>query len=765
LIAKSNRVRSRPDLRSAEQTPHTSVPQTHAESSGAAGHAVLVRVALDVPLTTLFDYRVPLPMRALVGARALVPFGRGQRAGVILDVGGEPAVSAERIKPVTEVYVHEPRIAPDVLQLMRFASRYYHHPIGQAVMGVLPQGLRRAKLARGVPVPVALTPTALSADWSTVPARAVAKRRVLEHLRANGPTERAVLYALASTAPRALRELVAQGWVAPADEHPVAPASDELRVTDGPVLTTDQEKAVARIGASLGSFASWLLLGVTGSGKTEVYLRLIERVLRAGGQALLLVPEINLTPQLQARLAARFPGTLIAGLHSSVPEAERLRRWRDAESGRARIVVGTRLAVFTPLPKLALIVVDEEHDASLKQQEGLRYSARDLAVLRAKQRAVPIVLGSATPSLETYASAQSGRYRLAQLPVRARSKLPVIRCVDTRGQRLREGLSAALIEALAASLAAGRQSLVFINRRGYAPAVMCFACGWSAPCTRCSARLVLHLKQQCLRCHYCGHTEPVMSACPGCGNQDLTPAGHGTQRIEAALVQLFPGARVLRIDRDTTRNRLAFENMRRRVESHDVDILVGTQMLAKGHDFPRLTLVGVVNADAALYSTDFRAAEKLFAQLTQVAGRAGRGEGAGRVLIQTAFPHHPLYAAVQAQDYAAFATMALAERCEAGFPPYAHQALLRAEALQREAVDRFLQRAASSGTALGFEVEVYEPVPAPVPRVAGRERGHLLVQGRSREELQRFLDGWQPHLAGPEATQVRWSLDVDPLDL
>jgi primosomal protein N' (replication factor Y) len=533
----------------------------------------------------------------------------------------------------------------------------------------------------------------------------------------------------------------------------------------GPLLNSDQAKAADAIAATLGRFTQWLLLGVTGSGKTEVYLQLVERVLARGGQVLVLVPEINLTPQLESRLIARFPKAALASLHSGIPEAERLRRWRAAESGQASILIGTRLAVFTPLPRLGLIVVDEEHDASLKQQEGLRYSARDLAVLRGKHRQVPVVLGSATPSLESYAKALAGRYRLAQLSGRANSRLPSIRCVDTRGQHLRDGLSPALIDALGRTLTAGSQSLVFVNRRGYAPALLCFACGWSAPCPRCSARLVLHLGAECLRCHYCGHEERVTRACPSCGNLDLTAAGHGTQRIELALAQLFPAARLLRIDRDTTRRRLAFEQMRQRVQDDDVDILVGTQMLAKGHDFPRLTLVGVINADSALYSTDFRAAEKLFAQLTQVAGRAGRRDASGEVLIQTQFPGHPLYHAVQRQDFAAFAQMVLSERREAGFPPYAHQVLLRAEALQREAVERFLGHAAHAGGRLGFRVEVYDPVPAPVARIAGRERGHLLVQSASRDELQRFVDAWTPHLSGREARRVRWALDVDPLDL
>jgi len=726
----------------------------------------LVQVALDVPLPTLFDYRLEHATRDLIGARVLVPFGRGQRAGIILEIGGESQVPTERIKPVAQVLESEPRIASDVLRLMRFASRYYHYPIGQVVLGALPQALRRTHAWRDVQARVTLTSTALAADWSTLPTRAVARRRILEHLRARGPCTPAQLRLLASTASRAIRELLAQGWLALEDGASCARTTSDIHtIAPGPQLTSDQSRATNMIAGSLGGFTAWLLLGVTGSGKTEVYLRLTERVLASGGQVLILVPEINLTPQLEARLVARFPQAMLASLHSGVPEGERLRRWRAAESGQANILIGTRLAVFTPMPRLALIVVDEEHDASLKQQEGLRYSARDLAVLRAKHRQVPVVLGSATPSLESYGKALSGRYRLTQLSARANSQLPSIHCVDTRGQHLREGLSQALIDALGRTLAAGEQSLVFINRRGYAPALLCFACGWSASCPRCSARLVLHSTVARLRCHYCGHEEPVTQACPSCGNLDLTAAGQGTQRIEDALMRLFPTAQVLRIDRDSTRRRLAFEQMRKRVQDDDVDILVGTQMLAKGHDFPRLTLVGVINADGALYSTDFRAAEKLFGQLTQVAGRAGRRDAPGEVLIQTQFPGHPLYQAVQRQDFEAFARMVLTERREAGFPPYAHQVLLRAEALQREAVERFLGHAAEAGGRLGYRVEVYDPVPAPVARIAGRERGHLLVQSASRAELQRFVDAWMPHLSGGEARRVRWSLDVDPLDL
>jgi primosomal protein N' (replication factor Y) (superfamily II helicase) len=724
----------------------------------------LVRIALDVPVGTLFDYFIHETAPTLLGARVVVPFGRGRRAGVIMEVGGEPQVTAARIKAVAEVFTDEPCLPPDILQLVQFASRYYRFPIGQVVMAALPQQLRRASAGRAGETALALSDAALAADGGRLPARAINQRRVIEYLRTHGSAQPATLRDLAPGASRAVRDLLSRGWLIS------TPAARSSRahgiVAAAPALTADQERAVHAVSNAADQFAPWLLLGVTGSGKTEVYLRLIEKMLEHGRQTLLLVPEINLTPQLEGRIADRFPATPIASLHSNVPEAERLKRWRAAESGHARVVIGTRLAVFTPLPQLGLIVVDEEHDASLKQQDGLRYSARDLAVLRAKQRNVPVLLGSATPSLESFANARAGRYRLVELPQRAgAAQLPQIRCVETRALRLREGLSQPLIEALGQRLQTGEQSLVFVNRRGYAPALICFACGWSAPCTRCSARLVLHLQRTGLRCHYCGHEEDVPHACPSCGNIDLSPAGHGTQRIEQALRELFPEARVLRIDRDSTRRRSAFQHMRESVRDHAVDILVGTQMLAKGHDFPRLTLVGVVNADSALYSSDFRAAEKLFALLTQVAGRAGRGELRGEVLIQTDFPHHPLYEAVGRQSYTEFAERALSERRELRFPPYVHQVLLRAEALKRDLVDDFLNAAAREARRLQFPVDIYEPVPAPIARIAGRERGHLLVQAASRDELQRFLDNWEPRFAPTSAAQVRWALDVDPLDL
>jgi primosomal protein N' (replication factor Y) (superfamily II helicase) len=663
----------------------------------------VIRVALDVPVAKLFDYLGPDATAADIGQRVLVPFGRKQAIGIILELAHSSEVPRERLKSAIRVLRESPPLAAEDLRLMRFAADYYHHPLGAVVMGALPARLRR---------PVE-------------PARR----------------------------PRAMRGAQDGAGRSSADSALSAPA-----------LTSEQAHAVAEISRGMGAFQPFLLLGVTGSGKTEVYLHAIAAALKAGKQSLVLVPEISLTPQLESLVARRFPDTRRVSLHSGLAETERFEHWRAAGSGEARIVLGTRLAVFTPMPALGLIVIDEEQDASFKQGEGFRYSARDLAVVRARQQEIPVVLGSATPAVETYANAVARRYALLTLSDRIGAPAPRIACIDTRSERLADGLSARLVHALRERVAAREQSLVFINRRGYAPVLACRSCGWISGCHRCTAQLVLHLPERRLHCHHCGHVAPPPVACPDCGNQDLAPVGHGTQRVEEALQRHLPDARILRIDRDTTRRRRAWHDMRQRIEDRDVDILVGTQMLAKGHDFPHLNLVGVLNADSQLYSSDFRAAERLFALLTQVSGRAGRGGVQGEVLIQTEFPQHPLYAALRRQDYRAFADGTLAERRQAGFPPLVHQALLRAEAPRLATALEFLAAAARRGKALGARVTIYDPVPAALPRRAGRERAQLLVQSGSRAELGRFLAAWRDALGQSRATRARWALDVDPLE-
>jgi primosomal protein N' (replication factor Y) len=695
-----------------------------------------------------------------------VPFGKKTATGVIIEVSSASEVPEARLKSALRVLRDMPSLAPEDLRLIQFAADYYCHPLGAVVMDTLPSRLRRVAArpsrprGRGIYL---LTAAGAALATPVLPARAHAQLRLLARLQ-SGPLGTAEAKALSPNAPALLKRFITRGWVKLEEEQdldapPLPPAA-----TPPPALTPEQAAAVAEICAGLGKYRPFLLMGVTGSGKTEVYLHAISATLEAGMQALLLVPEIALTPQLEALVALRFPATRTVSLHSRLAESERLEHWQAARDGRARIVLGTRLAVFAPLPDLGLIVVDEEQDGSFKQSEGFRYSARDLAVARARQRGVPIVLGTATPAFETYHNAVTGRYTLLTLSTRIGAPAPRIACVDTRNEKLADGLSQRLLDAVRSRIAAGEQSLIFVNRRGYAPVLMCRACGWTSGCRRCSALLVLHLAERRLRCHHCGHDSPIPVACPDCGNPDLAPVGQGTQRVEEALARHFPHARILRIDRDTTSRRSSWQAMRRRIQDREVDVLVGTQILAKGHDFPHLNLVGVLNADSRLYSNDFRAAERLYALLTQVAGRAGRGGVQGEVLVQTEFPHHPLYAALCRQDYRAFADSALAERRQAGFPPFVYQALLRAEAPQLATALAFLAQAAHKGKAVDTGVTIYDPVPAALPRRAGRERAQLLVQSESRQRLRTFLAAWHSALSDLRATRARWSLDVDPLD-
>ena len=557
---------------------------------------------------------------------------------------------------------------------------------------------------------------------------------------------------------RSLKPLPKQRKAAPQASAPETNAP-------GPTPNAAQAKAIERIAASLGTFRPFLLHGITGSGKTEVYLRLIAEVVARGRQALALVPEIGLTPQLEARFRHAFPGARIAVLHSALEDAARTRAWLDAARGEAQIVLGTRLAVLTPMPNLGLVVVDEEHDASFKQQEGLRYSGRDAAIQRAKLAGCPVVLGTATPSLETWQNARAGRYELLALPERAvpGARLPTVRTVDLRAESVEQGLAKSVVEAIRARLARGEQSLVFINRRGYAPVLACEACGWAAGCRRCSARLVLHAVDRRLRCHHCGAEEAIPRACPTCGNVDLKPLGRGTQRVEETLAGIFPGARILRIDRDSSRKRGELARTLEGIGRGEGDILVGTQLLAKGHDFPNLTLVCVLNADSSLLSTDYRSAERLFATLAQVGGRSGRREQPGEVLVQTRFPGHPMYQALMHHDYAGFAAAQLAEREAAGFPPFVFEAALRAEATELAVTMTFLKAAARLLPAPAG-VTLYDPVPHVITRRAGYERAQLVVQSPSRPALQAFLAEWNAALPATVPAGVRWHLDVDPIE-
>jgi primosomal protein N' (replication factor Y) len=723
----------------------------------------IVRVGLDAPLIQLFDYRADDATEEDLGQRVLVPFGRRMAIGVILEIADSTHIPRERVKAALRIFRSTPQLSAEDLRLLRFAADYYHYPLGQVVLTALPVRLRRLESAPTEKVRYRLTDAGRAVAPETFPRRAVVKRALLEALRSCSSLDSAQAKRIAPSAMVAIKDFQARGWVGAVTLESEPPVS-EATAAQYPALTLNQQKAVEAICKCADSFHAFLLCGVTGSGKTEVYLRVAESVLEAGRQVLLLVPEIALTPQLEAMVQARFPQASLVSLHSGLNETERLQNWLAAQSGKARIVLGTRLAIFTPLPQLGLIVVDEEHDASFKQTEGFCYSARDLAVVRASYRNIPVVLGSATPALETYQNALVGRYTLLELPERINGRPPRIGCIALDHRPTEDGLAPRLLEAIAGRLGRREQSLIFINRRGYAPVLTCRACGWLSGCHRCSAQLVLHLPARELHCHHCGHHARVPEACPNCGNPALTPLGQGTQRVEAALTRHFPQARILRIDRDTTRRKHAWAHMRERIRAQEVDILVGTQILAKGHDFPHLALVGVLNADSMLYSADFRAAERLYALLTQVAGRAGRGEAQGEVLIQTEFPEHPLYAALRAQDLAHFARVLLAERQQARFPPFVHQALLRAEAPELATALAFLEHAKERGREFDTQVELYDPVPATMVRLAGRERAQLLVQCASRSELHAFLRKWRERLA-EKSNPARWALDIDPIEL
>ena len=711
----------------------------------------ILRVALDVPLPRLFDYAAADASPSDVGRRIAVPFGRRTLVGVIIEIAAESAVAPGKLRPAGPILDDMPALPAEWLAVARFASEYYQRPLGEVIHAALPTRLRR-------PLPLRLPPTAYALTdagrAAVLPARATAKRAALD-LLAGGPQPPSAL------PPAALRALVRGGLAAPAEATRPAP-----RFVEEHALTPAQGAAVSAITTAPAGYQAFLLAGVTGSGKTEVYLHCIARALANRRQALVLVPEINLTPQMRDEFARRFPGARVVTLTSAVAANERAEAWLAAQSGAAQIVLGTRLAVFAPLPALGLVVVDEEQDSSFKQQDGVRYSARDLAVYRAHAAGVPVVLGSATPSLESWTHARSGRYRLLELKERARpgSRLPDVRLVDSRIDPPVEGLSAALADALAARLARHEQSLVFLNRRGYAPVLACAGCGWIAGCTRCAAHLVLHTADRRLRCHHCGLEAAIPRHCPVCGNVDLAPFGRGTQRIEETLAARFPDARVLRIDSDSTRAKGRWEAMRGAVHRGDADILVGTQILAKGHDFPRVTLVGVLNADAALAAADYRAPERLFAQLYQVAGRAGRAAAPGEVLVQTRYPDHPLYQALVRHEFAPFAEALAAERRQAGFPPFVHEAVLRADSARLRDALGFLGRALAAAPARRDELAVFDPVPMSLARLAGRERAQVLVQSHSRRALQGFLAAWSQALYAMRTGEVRWHLDVDPIE-
>jgi primosomal protein N' (replication factor Y) len=734
----------------------------------------ILRLALPSPLRRLFDYRAPagVPRSALQpGSRLRVPFGRREIIGILIEVTEHSEVPAEKLKPALELLDPHSPIPEPMFKFCLWTAQYYQHSLGDTLSWALPVLLRQGEPAEA----------RQERFWSVVPgahqddprlSRAPRQRDALKTLAQHPHGVAHQLLSKLQLSKDSLDLLQEKGLVqvevrrhAPQSRHGAWLAQPELP------LNEEQRAAAEAIRSGFGSFKTFLLAGVTGSGKTEVYLQLIRETLEAGKQALVLIPEINLGPQTLARFEQRF-NARIALLHSAVNDRERLDAWLAARDGEADIIIGTRSALFTPMQRPGLIIIDEEHDASYKQQEGLRYHARDLAVVRAHQESIPIVLGSATPSLESLHNAHSGRYALLRLQQRAGgAKAPRYIRLDVKSLPLDSGISGPLQQAIRKTLDAGQQVLVFLNRRGFAPTLLCHDCGWFSECPRCDARMTVHQRSRELRCHHCGHVERQPSNCPTCNKVDLRPVGAGTERAEERLEILFPGIPVLRVDRDSTSRKDAMNNLYKTVQRGEPCILVGTQMLAKGHHFPRVTLVAILDADGGLFSADFRASERMAQLIVQVAGRAGRAEEPGKVVIQSHLADHPLLVQLTEQGYFAFAEQALSERRAAGLPPFCHLALLRAEAHKPGQAEDFLDQACSEAELLLGElklsgIELLGPVPAPMERRAGRFRAQLLLQGNGRAPLHRLLHHWMPILEQmPSGRAVRWSLDIDPIDL
>ncbi len=748
----------------------------------------IAAVVLDVPLWCAFDFTLPDARPDDVGRLVVVPFGSKKLVGVLIAITDTSEIANDKLRAVEGVRRDLPALSAEILAVMRFCASYYHAPFGQIVMSVIPPMLRNAVRAlktvngdvnesdRATMRRVSITPHGRDAI-TTLSGRSVAQRAILQCLLGESLLENELRrrYARAGVT---IKTLLEKSWI---EIEELAPASADQKTgqpnlirasASGPTLNVEQQTAVDTINAAHAQYLAFLLDGITGSGKTEVYLRAIAHALDQGQQALVLVPEINLTPALLNHIRKRFPNHHIAPAHSGMAAAARLTAWRSAQDGVADIVVGTRLAIFTPMPRLGLIIVDEEHDQSFKQQDGVRYSARDVAVFRARSVGCPVVLGSATPSIETLDNVARGRF--VRLPLTKRAiedaELPQVNFIHLDSEKAPDGLTQSLIRAIDQTILRGEQAMVFINRRGFAPALVCGSCAWMPECKRCSARMVYHRAANKMKCHHCGAETRVPLVCGDCGAADLHPAGQGSQRIEAALQAALPNARITRVDRDATRRRGAAEKIFADAANGEIDILVGTQMLAKGHDFPKLTLVCVVNADGAVFSADFRAAERMAQQMTQVAGRAGRAQLPGQVVIQTRFPEHAVYQAVASHNYPQFVAAALAERQIMQLPPYSYLALLRAESRDIEKLDAFLSAAQISGRRIVTDnqlggINVWEPVASTLERKAGYSRKQLMVQSDRRATLQQFLTVWLDGIRAENVRTVKWAIDVDPIEV
>ncbi|AQM18604.1 primosomal protein N' [Vibrio anguillarum] len=728
----------------------------------------IARVALPVPLDKQFDYQIPSHLFPIVGGRVSVPFGRQTLVGIVTAIVSESEFSVDQLKPLKAVLDSQPVWPEKLYQLLLWCSQFYQYPLGDTLFNALPGALRKGKAADfSTLVEWQLTPSGRDQLMQGF-GRAVKQAKVMTMLESGAVPHQ--LFIDEEVGSSVLKTLQEKGWIESLEKRPTQTAWPQNVEADVETPKLNQEQAIAI--ASINShhhFACYLLEGVTGSGKTEVYLNLIKPVLEKGRQALVLVPEIGLTPQTINRFRKRF-NVPVAVVHSGLNETERLNAWLAARDNIAGIIIGTRSALLTPFADLGIIIVDEEHDASYKQQDSLRYHARDVAVMRANLEQIPIVLGSATPALETLHNALSGKYHHLSLTQRAGVAVPTKnKVLDVKGLFLESGLSAPLIAEMRKHLSAGNQVMLFLNRRGFSPALMCHECGWIAECKRCDAYYTFHQYSSDMRCHHCGSQRPVVHQCQGCGSTQLVTVGVGTEQLEAQLAQLFPEYKTVRIDRDSTRRKGSLESALSSIRQGEYQILIGTQMLAKGHHFPDVTLVALLDVDGSLYSSDFRAAERLAQLFTQVAGRAGRASKPGEVILQTHHPEHSLLQALLQKDYRHFAETALEERKIAMLPPYTYLTLFKAESNQASMVEEFLRQIRHTLEAhplFDDSCLVLGPTPAPLAKRAGKYRWQLLLQTQHRSKMQKLLMSAKPAIGLlPLAKKIRWSLDIEPQDL
>ena len=735
------------------------------------GGELIFRVAIPVPVYRLFDYLAPDNVELdniKPGVRLEVPFGKGKKIAFLLEITQHSELDIGKLKRVVRILDHKPLLSTKDLRLLNWASTYYHHPLGEVISAAFPAALRRGKSV----VVQTEKRYALTDLGKVTPSdqlqRTPKQKSVLEKFQANPLSlSEAELSAWNENWRPAVKLLITKQLLQIEFGDARVDSPDAL-ISNNPLqCNPQQQSAIDAVCDGLGQFGVFLLEGVTGSGKTEVYLQIIRTVLARGQQVLVLVPEITLTPQLEERFRQRF-AVSIALSHSKLTDKQRQTAWLQMQQGECSILLGTRSALFTPLKNPGLIILDEEHDASFKQQEGFRFSARDIAVVRGKLLHIPVLLGSATPSLESLHNVDKQRYQLLHLPDRAGNAIePVLQLMDIRNKRMQEGLSESLVEEMHRTLARNEQVLLFLNRRGFAPTLICHGCGWVARCQRCDANLVIHFDEERLRCHHCGKEQRLINRCPACKVGELTPLGLGTERVEKVLAELFADKVTVRLDRDSTQRKGSLENYLQQINQGKVDIVLGTQMLAKGHHFPNVTLVAILDVDSGLFSIDFHAAEKLAQMIVQVSGRAGRAEKPGKVIMQTRQPEHPLLTTLIRQGYRSFAKTALAERKEALLPPFSYQALLRVQAADADTPQLFFQAVSALAQKHNKgHTQVLGPVSAPMAKRAGLYRYQLLFQNTRRQELHVLLDALIPEIAKlKQAKKVRWSLDVDPADL